>query len=82
MKKTYTMVVKDRAGVLSRITAYIRRNGWNVAQVHVTPIAASEQSSMSLTIAFTKSEAQRFEQRLREWNFIFEISGAEQEDEQ
>lgn len=42
MKKTYTMVVKDRAGVLSRITAYIRRNGWNVEQVHVTPIAASE----------------------------------------
>ncbi|MFR1109663.1 MAG: hypothetical protein ACLSDO_00730 [Anaerotruncus colihominis] len=37
MKKTYTMVVKDRAGVLSRITAYIRRNGWNVEQVHVTP---------------------------------------------
>lgn len=81
MGKTYTMVVKDRAGVLSRITAYIRRNGWNVEQVHVEPIPGSEQSSMSLTIAFTKSEAQRFEQRLREWNFIFDISGTAQEEE-
>lgn len=71
--KEYTLIVKDRAGVLSRITAYIRRNGWNVEEVHVTPIKGSEQSTMTLAIDFTETDSKRFEQRLREWNFIFDI---------
>ena len=33
MRNRYTMTVKDMAGVLNRITGYIRRNGWNVARV-------------------------------------------------
>ena len=73
MKKEYTMIVRDRAGVLSRITAYVRRNGWNVESVHVDPIRGSEQSRMVMTIEFTPSESKRFEQCLHEWNFIFDI---------
>lgn len=72
-KRQYTLIVKDMAGVLNRITGYIRRNGWNVERIHVEPIDHTGQSRMQMEICLTDSEAARFEQRLRDRNFVFSI---------
>ena len=78
MKKQYTMLVCDMAGVLNRITGYIRRNGWNIERLRVEPKGTAGQSEMVLELVLTAAEAMRFEQRLKDWNFVFEISNAEE----
>ena len=73
MRNRYTMTVKDMAGVLNRITGYIRRNGWNVARVLVEPIGETGKSRMALELDLTEQQAARCEQRLSDWNFVFDI---------
>jgi acetolactate synthase small subunit len=71
--RQYTLVVKDMVGVLNRITGYIRRNGWNVVQISVEPMGATGQSLMQIALALTDMDAEQFEQRLRDRNFVFSI---------
>ena len=72
MNRAYTMIVKDSAGVLNRITGFIRRNGWNVQRIRVEPLAGSGQSTMYMEMNLNGLEAQRFEQKMHEWNFVFD----------
>ena len=82
MNKRYTMIVKDSVGVLDRITGFIRRNGWNLDRINVEPIQGTRTSTMMLELDLNGLEARKFEQRLHEWNFIFEVqTNALQEEE-
>ncbi len=72
-KREYILIVKDMVGVLDRITGYIRRNGWNIERLHVEPMEDTGLSRMQLEMDLTKTEAARFEQRLRDRNFVFDI---------
>ena len=82
MNKRYTMIVKDSVGVLDRITGFIRRNGWNLDRINVEPMQGTRTSTMMLELDLNGLEARKFEQRLREWNFIFEVqTNALQEEE-
>ncbi|MBQ8917543.1 MAG: hypothetical protein IJ044_02360 [Oscillospiraceae bacterium] len=76
MTKRYTMIVKDSVGVLDRITGFIRRNGWNLDRINVEPLPGTRTSTMMLELNLTNLEASKFEQRLHEWNFIFEVQGS------
>lgn len=67
------MIVKDSVGVLDRITGFIRRNGWNLDRINVEPLPGTRTSTMMLELDLTNLEAGKFEQRLHEWNFIFEV---------
>jgi len=73
MTKTYTMIVKDSVGVLDRITGFIRRNGWNLDRINVEPLPGTRTSTMMLELNLNSLESRKFEQRLHEWNFIFEV---------
>ena len=82
MNKRYTMIVKDSVGVLDRITGFIRRNGWNLDRINVEPMQGTRTSTMMLELDLNSLEARKFEQRLHEWNFIFEVqTNALQEEE-
>ena len=82
MNKRYTMIVKDSVGVLDRITGFIRRNGWNLDRINVEPMQGTRTSTMMLELDLNGLEARKFEQRLHEWNFIFEVqTNALQEEE-
>ena len=82
MNKRYTMIVKDSVGVLDRITGFIRRNGWNLDRINVEPMQGTRTSTMMLELDLNGLEARKFEQRLHEWNFIFEAqTNALQEEE-
>ncbi|MBR5559208.1 MAG: hypothetical protein IKU72_03060 [Oscillospiraceae bacterium] len=83
MTKTYTMIVKDSVGVLDRITGFIRRNGWNLDRINVEPLPGTRTSTMMLELNLNSLEARKFEQRLYEWNFIFEVqTSAEAKEEE
>ncbi len=73
MTKTYTMIVKDSVGVLDRITGFIRRNGWNLDRINVEPLSGTRTSTMMLELNLNSLEAKKFEQRLHEWNFVYEV---------
>ena len=73
MTKTYTMIGKDSVGVLDRITGFIRRNGWNLDRINVEPLPGTRTSTMMLQLELNSLEVRKFEQRLHEWNFIFEV---------
>lgn len=77
MKKRYTMIVKDQAGVLNRITGYIRRNGWDLRSVFAQPIGDDGKSELIMEIDLNKMAAQKFEQRLHDWNFVFSLKEGE-----
>lgn len=81
MNKCYTMIVKDSVGVLDRITGFIRRNGWNLDRINVEPLEGTRTSTMRLELDLNSLEARKFEQRLHEWNFIFEVQTAGEEKE-
>ena len=69
-------------GVLDRITGFIRRNGWNLDRINVEPMQGTRTSTMMLELDLNGLEARKFEQRLLEWNFIFEVqTNALQEEE-
>lgn len=78
MTKCYTMIVKDSVGVLDRITGFIRRNGWNLDRINVEPIAGSHTSTMMLELKLNSLEAKKFEQRLYEWNFVYDVHTREE----
>lgn len=79
MKRSYTMIVRDSAGVLNRITGFIRRNGWNVERIRVEPIEGTGQSTMYMELNLNGLEAGRYEQKMREWNFVFEARAGGEE---
>ena len=80
MTKRYTMIVKDSVGVLDRITGFIRRNGWNLDRINVEPLAGTHTSTMQMELNLNSLESRKFEQRLHEWNFIFEVQSADEKE--
>ena len=64
---SYRLVVGDHVGVLNRITGYIRRNGWHIRRMRV------EQTESWMQLPLYTMEAEKLEQRMHDWNFIFEV---------
>ena len=70
---SYRLVVKDHVGVLSRITGYIRRNGWNIRRMRVEPLEQGGQTEIWMQLPLYAMEAEKLEQCMHDWNFIFEV---------
>ena len=71
---SYRLVVKDHVGVLNRITGYIRRNGWYIRRIRVEPLEQGEQTELWMQLPLYAMEAEKLEQRMHDWNFIFEVN--------
>ena len=59
----------------------IRRNGWNLDRINVEPLPGTRTSTMMLQLELNSLEVRKFEQRLHEWNFIFEVQTDPQKEE-
>ncbi len=67
--RIYTMVVKNRPGVLDRIAGLIRRCGLNIAGIVARELEGTEETSITMTLRCA-GETMLPDKKLRELDFM------------
>lgn len=72
--QVFTLMVDNEFGVLTRITALIRRSGWNIRSLAVAETAVREVSRLTVCLECRHHTLESVLERLRRLNCIKEIS--------